>query len=116
MFIIIGALPFDYYIGKKWFSCTGIWGLGRIMLFGINISVYNASSPDELALVYFAKHMGMSYEGKDENNIMTLKFFNEDLRFELIEEIEFNSDRKKYTLEKLLGIKSYLISKYFFFI
>lgn len=30
--------------------------------------IYNASSPDEKALIYFAKLWGYSYEGIDEND------------------------------------------------
>lgn len=34
---------------------------------------YNASSPDELALVNFAKFTGYEYIGTDENNFMSVK-------------------------------------------
>ena len=36
--------------------------------------IYNASSPDELALVNFAKFCGVEFIGTDENNIMGVKF------------------------------------------
>jgi phospholipid-transporting ATPase len=35
---------------------------------------YNASSPDELALINFAKYCGVSYLGINEENIMEVKF------------------------------------------
>lgn len=37
---------------------------------------YNASSPDELALLYFAKFLGMEFTGIDENDNMTVTFQN----------------------------------------
>ena len=35
--------------------------------------IYNASSPDELALVNFAKMVGCEYKGIDVNNDITIK-------------------------------------------
>jgi magnesium-transporting ATPase (P-type) len=34
---------------------------------------YNASSPDELALVNFSSYLGTKYKGKDENEIITIE-------------------------------------------
>jgi phospholipid-transporting ATPase len=48
---------------------------------------YNASSPDELALVSFASDIaGFEYQGKDDENIMTLfiKRTGEFLRYKLL--------------------------------
>lgn len=49
--------------------------------------IYNASSPDELALVSFASDIaGFCYEGKNDENIMTIhvKYTNEKLRYKLL--------------------------------
>ena len=35
---------------------------------------YNAASPDELALLNFARFHGMVYQGIDDKNNMTIKF------------------------------------------
>jgi phospholipid-transporting ATPase len=35
---------------------------------------YNASSPDELALINFAKFCGVQFMGNNEENIMEVKF------------------------------------------
>ncbi len=37
-----------------------------------NELIYNASSPDELALINFAKYAGFYYKGMDEKNVMTV--------------------------------------------
>ena len=36
--------------------------------------IFNASSPDELALINFAKFCGVVYLGKDIDNIISIKF------------------------------------------
>lgn len=57
--------------------------------------IYNASSPDELALVNFAKFCGVEYVGTDENNIITVKYEDTKYEFELLEVFEFTSSRKR---------------------
>jgi phospholipid-transporting ATPase len=37
--------------------------------------LYNASSPDELALINFAKLCGYRFMGIDDDNIMTLRIY-----------------------------------------
>lgn len=37
--------------------------------------IYNASSPDELALINFAKFCGFEYKGMDDNGNMIVKYF-----------------------------------------
>jgi phospholipid-transporting ATPase len=37
--------------------------------------LYNASSPDELALINFAKLCGYRFMGIDDNNIMTVRVY-----------------------------------------
>ena len=39
--------------------------------------IYNASSPDELALLNFAKFVGCEYEGTDDNNNIVINFLGE---------------------------------------
>ena len=62
--------------------------------------VYDASSPDELALVNFAKFVGIEFVGIDErNNIMILdKNTNEKITYELLHTLEFNSTRKRMSV------------------
>jgi magnesium-transporting ATPase (P-type) len=69
---------------------------------------YNASSPDELALVSAAKFFGYSFKGRDEDNnmIVELKNSQEDLivgenvrrEYQLLNVIEFNSTRKRMSV------------------
>ena len=60
--------------------------------------IYNASSPDELALVNFAKFCGVEYVGTDENNIITVKYEETKYEFELLEVFEFTSSRKRQSV------------------
>lgn len=56
--------------------------------------VYNASSPDELALVNYAKYCGYEYQGQNEKNIIKIKNpKNEEKFFEVLQILEFNSTR-----------------------
>lgn len=57
--------------------------------------IYNASSPDELALVNFAKFCGVEYMGTDEFNMISVKFEEKIYEYELIEVFEFTSTRKR---------------------
>ena len=61
--------------------------------------VYNASSPDELALVNGARFLGATYLGRDTSNskIMKIMFKEEERQYELLNTIEFNSTRKRMT-------------------
>ena len=69
---------------------------------------YNASSPDELALVSAAKFFGYYFKGRDEDNnmIVELKNSQEDLivgenvcrEYQLLNVIEFNSTRKRMSI------------------
>lgn len=60
--------------------------------------VYNASSPDELALVNFAKFCGFEYMGTDNSNQIMVKFRSTTLKFELLHVLEFNSTRKRQSI------------------
>lgn len=62
-------------------------------------TVYNASSPDELALVSFAKFAGFEFVGLDENNFMRVKVKNDqELKWKFLYELEFNSTRKRHSV------------------
>ena len=63
-----------------------------------NIS-YNASSPDELALVNGARFLQITYVGRDpvDNNIFNISYKGEIRSFELLNTIEFTSTRKRMT-------------------
>ena len=70
--------------------------------------VYNASSPDELALVNAAKYFGYYFKGRDEENNLLVEVkgrAEEDLgfgsnikQFQLLTVIEFTSTRKRMTV------------------
>ena len=58
---------------------------------------YNASSPDELALVNAAKFFGFTYMGRDEVNNVEIHFQGQILKYKLLNLIEFDSTRKRMT-------------------
>lgn len=60
-----------------------------------NQVIYNASSPDELALVNFARFCGVEYRGIDEQNNMCVKYNETLYKYELLQILEFNSKRYK---------------------
>jgi len=60
--------------------------------------MYNASSPDELALVNGAKYFGYYFKGRDDNNNILLEINGKDTVFTLLNVIEFSSDRKRMTV------------------
>jgi magnesium-transporting ATPase (P-type) len=68
---------------------------------------YNASSPDELALVNAAKYFGYYFKGRDDDNnmVVELRGVEDDLgmgsntkQFQLLTVIEFTSTRKRMTV------------------
>lgn len=59
---------------------------------------YNASSPDELAFVYFSKLVGCEYKGMDEDNFIVLQEFDEVKKYKLLDMFEFDSDRKRMSV------------------
>eukprot|EP00347_Sterkiella_histriomuscorum_P008769 403343827 len=60
---------------------------------------YNASSPDELALVNAAKFFGVAFAGRDEQSNMIIKRQNGGTQtFELLNVLEFNSTRKRMSV------------------
>lgn len=60
--------------------------------------VYNASSPDELALVNFAKFVGSEFIGMDDDNNMEIKLKGQTMKFQLLHVLEFNSTRKRMSV------------------
>jgi phospholipid-transporting ATPase len=63
-----------------------------------NATVYNASSPDELALVNFAKFCGFEFKGINENREIMINMENKENTFKFLYEFEFNSDRKRHSI------------------
>lgn len=60
--------------------------------------VYNATSPDELALVNWARFCGVEFKGLDEKNCMIVNFNGKTLSFELLHVLEFTSSRKRQSV------------------
>lgn len=62
---------------------------------------YNASSPDELALVNGARHFGFGFYERDENAFMKVKMTREgdqEVKYQLLNVIEFDSARKRMSV------------------
>lgn len=59
---------------------------------------YNASSPDELALVNGANYLGAQFIQRDDDNILTVKCEEEVLKFEMLNILGFDSTRKRMTV------------------
>lgn len=56
---------------------------------------YNASSPDELALVNCAKYYGWEFKGRDESNRIEIQVGDKKEYYELLHVMEFTSGRKR---------------------
>lgn len=59
---------------------------------------YNASSPDELALVNGARFLGVTFECRDEDNNIYISVDSQKLKFELLNVLGFDSTRKRMTI------------------
>ena len=59
---------------------------------------YCASSPDELALVNFAKMCGVEFMGTDQNDDLHIELFGQTVKFKLLEVLEFTSARKRMSV------------------
>ena len=59
---------------------------------------FNASSPDELALVNAAKFFGAVFFKRDEDNNMIIRFKNREYRYKLLNILEFTSARKRMSV------------------
>jgi len=60
--------------------------------------VYNATSPDELALVNWARFCGVEFRGMDDKNCMIINLEGKTLTFELLQTLEFTSSRKRQSV------------------
>ena len=60
--------------------------------------VYNAASPDELALVNAAKQFGYEFAGMDADDVMTIKTPKGDQKFKRLNICEFTSTRKRMSV------------------
>ena len=65
---------------------------------GTSEIVYNASSPDELALVNGSRFFGLTFLERHEDNSMTLDFYCKKYKYQLLNIFEFNSDRKRMSV------------------
>lgn len=65
---------------------------------GRSYIVYNASSPDELALVNGARHLGFFFRERDEDNNMVCETWDGVKKYKLLNLIEFDSTRKRMTV------------------
>lgn len=61
-------------------------------------TIYNASSPDEMALVNFARFCGIEFRGINENNEIIINFGKYEKNYKLLYEFEFNSERKRHSI------------------
>jgi phospholipid-transporting ATPase len=59
---------------------------------------YNASSPDELALVNAAKFFGAVFERRDEENNVFITFKGQEQSYKLLNMLEFTSARKRMSV------------------
>ena len=60
--------------------------------------IYNASSPDELALVNAAKFFDYTFKGRDEDNNIVVDVKGKLRKYKLLNVIEFTSSRKRMTV------------------
>lgn len=61
-------------------------------------TIYNASSPDELALVNAAKFFGFAFQGRNEDNDIIINSPIGELKYRLLNVIEFTSARKRMSV------------------
>lgn len=60
---------------------------------------YNASSPDELALVNAAKFFGVEFKKRDEDNTLIIDYMGQEERhYRLLNILEFTSARKRMSV------------------
>jgi magnesium-transporting ATPase (P-type) len=59
---------------------------------------FNASSPDELALVSAARFFGYMFQGRDEDNNIMIEIDGTVVKYKLLNLIEFDSTRKRMTV------------------
>lgn len=59
---------------------------------------YNASSPDELALVNAAKYFNYDFKGRTDDNAIEISINEQPIYYQLLNVIEFTSARKRMTV------------------
>lgn len=59
---------------------------------------FNASSPDELSLVNAAKFFGASFIKRDEENNLIITINGRELKYRLLNILEFTSSRKRMSV------------------
>ena len=59
---------------------------------------FNASSPDELSFVNFAKLLGSELKGMNDDNLVQVNLFGEMRGYKQLDVFEFNSDRKRMSV------------------
>lgn len=60
--------------------------------------MYNASSPDELALVNGMRYFGFEFRDRDEQDNILVDFAGQELKYKLLHVLEFSSDRKRMSV------------------
>lgn len=60
--------------------------------------IYNSTSPDELAMLNFARCCGFEYLGLDENHNICVNFMSNKLIYKLLYTFEFNEERKRQSV------------------
>lgn len=65
---------------------------------GEEFIAFNASSPDELALVNGARHLGFFFRERDDDNYMVCETWDGERKYKLLKLIEFDSTRKRMTV------------------
>jgi magnesium-transporting ATPase (P-type) len=61
-------------------------------------NIYNASSPDELALVNAAKYFGVEFTERTDDNYIIIKYKGNVYKYMLMHIFEFNSNRKRMSV------------------
>lgn len=89
---------------KRYIECLGLCHTviteEKVNDQGEKYILYNASSPDELALVNAARHFGFSFKERDDDSNMVIesKLTGTSLHYQLLNVIEFDSARKRMTV------------------
>ena len=65
----------------------------KIKILFEKIKFLKASSPDEVALVNFARYCDIEFMGVDENNDMIIREKNKQLKYRILHIFEFDSTR-----------------------
>jgi len=102
---------------KPLFEVMTHLALCHTVIIDTNTGEYNASSPDELALVEGAKSHGFELINRDHNNVIELQVpawgYCATRKFKVLNVLEFNSDRKRMSVivEDLMDNKIQLLTK-----